>query len=62
MKVHKTAMTISTLIAFGWIFLCAICYKADKYTTDREKFDKCIEAHPSDWVCDSCWNAIMVKK
>jgi hypothetical protein len=27
-----------------------------------EKFETCIEYHPSDYVCDSCWNAIILQK
>jgi len=64
MKLNKTALLISLMFILGFLYLSAVNRQAEKYDQylKRQRFEKCIESHPSDFVCDSCWNAIMLKK
>jgi hypothetical protein len=73
MKTRTTSVKESTcLIIFTLgllITLLATSCESKSGLTSRavkdgrwEEFEKCIEPHPSDYVCDSCWQEIIVKR
>jgi len=57
------AITVSIVGTFIVILIMAMTYTADREREERkirdwQRFENCINPHPSDAVCDSCWTAI----
>ena len=45
-------------IAMVYFFLMHCAIRMDMNHSRKVEFEKCIEAYPSDAVCDSCYTAI----
>jgi hypothetical protein len=59
--IRRRLFTMLLVVACIVVCMCA-CRTARTYAeldaAHQSWFDACIEQHPSDAVCDSCWHAI----
>lgn len=61
-------LTMKKLLVLITLILISISCVSEKKLIDKAKsdgrwteFEECIDHHPSDYVCDSCWQAIIIK-
>ncbi len=68
-KYYAEVISISVIFFFIAIIICGIIIPSQSELVDKamkdgrwDKFQDCIDPHPSDVRCDSCWNIYILQK